>query len=66
MLSQILYAGFQIGEVTCPTKYFAEASTIGFGRSVRYGFGVLWVSLRHFLQRRGWFHFALYEPQRRA
>ena len=40
MLSQILYAGFEIAEITCPTKYFAEASSINFSRSLKYGFGV--------------------------
>ncbi len=41
MLAQILWQGFGIAEVTCPTKYFAEASSINFGRSVKYGFGCL-------------------------
>ncbi len=45
MLGQIAYAGFEIGEVTCPTKYFEEASSINFRRSVKYGMGVLRVSL---------------------
>ncbi|MBX7241938.1 MAG: glycosyltransferase family 2 protein [Bacteroidia bacterium] len=45
MLGQIAYAGFEIGEVTCPTKYFEEASSINFRRSVKYGLGVLRVSL---------------------
>ena len=63
MLSQILYAGFEIAEITCPTKYFAEASSINFARSVRYGFGVLRVSIGHFLQRRGWVHLNLYKPK---
>ncbi|MCS7036149.1 MAG: glycosyltransferase family 2 protein [Saprospiraceae bacterium] len=53
MLSQIIYAGFDIAEVTCPTKYFEEASSINFRRSVKYGLGVLRVSLGHFLQRLG-------------
>lgn len=44
MLAQIFYAGFEIGEVTCPTKYFKEASSINFSRSVTYGLGVLKVS----------------------
>jgi glycosyltransferase involved in cell wall biosynthesis len=47
MLSQIVYAGFDIGEVTCPTKYFKEASSINFKRSSQYGMGVLRVSLQH-------------------
>ncbi len=53
MLSQIIYAGFQIGEVTCPTKYFAEASSINLSRSIKYGLGVLRVSFGHFLCRVG-------------
>jgi len=61
MLSQIVYAGFSIGEVTCPTKYFAEASSINFKRSSIYGLGVLWVSLKHFLQRIGIAQFDMYK-----
>jgi glycosyltransferase involved in cell wall biosynthesis len=53
MLSQIIYAGYDIGEVTCPTKYFEEASSINFSRSTKYGLGVLRVSMGHFLQRLG-------------
>jgi len=53
MLSQIVYAGFDIAEVTCPTKYFEEASSINFQRSAKYGLGVLRVSTGHFLQRMG-------------
>ncbi len=52
MLAQILLAGFKIGEVSCPTAYFKEASSINFQRSVRYGFGVLKTSLDAFLQRK--------------
>lgn len=50
MLSQIFYAGFEIAEITCPTKYFDEASSINFKRSVKYGMGVLQTSLKHRLQ----------------
>ena len=53
MLSQIFMAGFEIAEVTCPTKYFEEASSINFSRSVTYGLGVLSVSFRHFLHKKG-------------
>jgi len=60
MLSQIVYAGFDIGEVTCPTKYFEEASSINFQRSAKYGLGVLRVSMMHFLQRIGIGKFNLY------
>lgn len=45
MVSQIFYNGFEIGEVTCPTKYFEEASSINFSRSMKYGLGCLKVSL---------------------
>jgi len=53
MLAQIFYAGFEIAEITCPTKYFKEASSINFGRSVKYGFGVLSVSLTYLFQKMG-------------
>jgi glycosyltransferase involved in cell wall biosynthesis len=53
MLAQIFYAGYEIAEVTCPTKYFDEASSINFSRSVKYGLGVLAVSLQYFLQKKG-------------
>ena len=53
MLSQIIYKGFDIGEVTCPTKYFEEASSINFRRSAKYGIGVLGVSVNHLLNKMG-------------
>jgi glycosyltransferase involved in cell wall biosynthesis len=53
MLSQIFMADFEIAEVTCPTKYFEEASSINFKNSVEYGMGVLKVSLTHRLHRMG-------------
>lgn len=61
MLSQIIYAGFDIAEVTCPTKYFEEASSINLKRSIKYGLGVLRVSIMHFLQRKGLASFSMYE-----
>ncbi len=61
MLSQIIYAGIPIAEVTCPTKYFEEASSINLSRSIKYGLGVLKVSVMHFLQRTGLGKFKLYE-----
>lgn len=61
MLSQILYAKFKIAEVSCPTKYFSEGSSINFRRSVVYGMGVLKTSLCHFLQRTGMAKFKIYE-----
>jgi glycosyltransferase involved in cell wall biosynthesis len=62
MLAQIHLAGFEIGEVSCPAAYFEEASSINFRRSVRYGLGVLWVSLQGFLQRHGLARFRLFDP----
>ena len=53
MLAQCIYFGFRIGEISCPTKYFQEASSISFSRSVKYGFGVLGTALRLALQRLG-------------
>ena len=51
--AQIFYAGFEIAEITCPTKYFEEASSINFKRSSIYGIGVLKTSLQYFLQKMG-------------
>lgn len=53
MLAQAVYFGFQIGEISCPTKYFEDASSINFRRSVKYGFGVLATSLKFLLQKWG-------------
>ncbi|RFF32034.1 glycosyltransferase family 2 protein [Wenzhouxiangella sediminis] len=53
MLAQVLGKGFRIGEVTCPTHYFGEASSINFRRSVTYGLGVIGVSIQHLLGRTG-------------
>jgi glycosyltransferase involved in cell wall biosynthesis len=54
LLVQALWFGFRVGEVSCPTRYMPEASSIGFGRSVRYGLGVLKVSCAFFFARMGW------------
>jgi glycosyltransferase involved in cell wall biosynthesis len=54
MISQIFMAGFEIAEITCPTKYFDEASSINFRRSMKYGLGVLRVSFSHFFYKLGW------------
>ncbi|KRP13324.1 MAG: glycosyl transferase family 2 [Sphingobacteriales bacterium BACL12 MAG-120813-bin55] len=53
MLAQIFYKGYEIGEVTCPTKYFDEASSINFSRSVRYGLGVLATAWQYRLNKWG-------------
>jgi hypothetical protein len=56
MLAQCVHFGFRIGEVSCPTKYFAEASSINFRRSVKYGLEVLATTLQFGLQRAGLIH----------
>jgi glycosyltransferase involved in cell wall biosynthesis len=53
MLAQICFAGFEVAEITCPTKYFDEASSINFRRSTKYGFGVLATACKYFLQKKG-------------
>ncbi len=63
MLSQIVYAGFEIAEVTCPTKYFEEASSINLQRSSVYGLGVLAVSVKHFLNKLGLAKSKIYQPK---
>jgi len=65
MLAQILLAGFEIGEVSCPAAYFEEASSINFRRSVKYGLGVLVTSGQAFLQRKGLAHFRIFDPKGR-
>jgi len=61
MLAQSIYGGYNIGEITCPTLYFADASSINFKRSLIYGLGVLKVSCMHFLQRKGIVQFSLFD-----
>ena len=64
MLSQIIYADFGIAEVTCPTKYFDEASSINFSRSMKYGLGVLRVSLNHRLNKMGILNLKMYKKSK--
>ncbi|MBI9069474.1 MAG: glycosyltransferase family 2 protein [Salinivirgaceae bacterium] len=52
MLAQLCSKGFEIAEITCPTKYFKEASSINFSRSLTYGLGVLSISINYFLHKR--------------
>lgn len=59
MIAQIFAKGFEIAEVTCPTKYFEEASSINFVRSSKYGLGVLRVSIRYCLSKLGIFKWDL-------
>jgi glycosyltransferase involved in cell wall biosynthesis len=63
MLAQIFYAGYEIGEVTCPTKYFEEASSINFSRSVKYGLGVVGVSVGYRFAKWGLFTPSIYKPK---
>jgi glycosyltransferase involved in cell wall biosynthesis len=62
MLVQACHFGFRIGEISCPTRYFAEASSISFRRSVRYGFGVLGTALRYRLHHWGVLRYPLLAP----
>lgn len=61
MLAQCAYFGFRIGEVSCPTKYFPEASSINFRRSVKYGLGVLGTTLQFALQKWGLAHSRMFD-----
>src|SRR5256885_5778922 len=63
ILAQIVYFNFRIGEISCPTKYFTEASSISFWRSVKYGFGVLGTSIKYRLQKLGWLDFSIFDPR---
>jgi glycosyltransferase involved in cell wall biosynthesis len=60
MLAQCAFFGFKIGEVSCPTKYFPEASSINFRRSVKYGLGVLGTTMQFALQKWGLGHFRIF------
>jgi glycosyltransferase involved in cell wall biosynthesis len=62
MLSQIVYAGYEIAEITCPTKYFEEASSINLQRSITYGLGVLRVSVVHRMCKWGLMKRKMYAP----
>jgi hypothetical protein len=64
MLAQAVYFGFRIGEISCPTKYFEDASSINFRRSVKYGFGVLSTSLKFFLMKSGLVQSSLFRRAR--
>lgn len=61
MLAQICFADYEIAEITCPTKYFEEASSINFRRSCKYGIGVLDTSIKYFLAKTLKVKIALFE-----
>jgi glycosyltransferase involved in cell wall biosynthesis len=63
LLAQVFDAGFEIAEITCPTRYFEAASSINFKRSVGYGLGVLGVSFGYFLKRIGLYRSKIYQPK---
>lgn len=65
MLAQAVYFGFRIGEISCPTKYFEDASSINFKRSVVYGLGVLSTALKFKLQKLGLSKSPIFNPQGR-
>ena len=60
MLAQAVYFGFKIGEISCPTKYFPDASSINFTRSVVYGMGVLGTAMKFMLQKAGLGRFRIF------
>ena len=66
MLAQILWAGYTVAEVSCPTKYFAEASSINFFRSVRYGLGCLQTALSFRLAKMGLIRAAIFPDRRQT
>jgi glycosyltransferase involved in cell wall biosynthesis len=66
MLAQCVHFGFRVGEISCPTKYFEEASSISFRRSVRYGFGVLVTTMQFALQKHGIARFRIFSSDGRT
>jgi len=66
MIAQCVHFGFRIGEVSCPTKYFDEASSINFRRSVTYGLGVVSTTLQFALQRWGMANFSIFSSNGRC
>lgn len=63
ILAQVIYKNYRIGELSCPTRYFKEASSINFSRSVIYGLGILRVTLQFLLQKTGLFKFRIFDFQ---
>jgi glycosyltransferase involved in cell wall biosynthesis len=62
MLLQALYFGFKVGEVSCPARYFEEASSISFRRSMKYGCGVLQTAGKYFLAKNGLKPYSIFDP----
>jgi len=66
VLTQAVYFNYRIGELSCPSRYFAEASSIGFSRSDTYGLGVLKTSLKFRIQKMGLCNFAIFSTKGRT
>lgn len=65
ILAQAVYFDFKIGEISCPTRYFEDASSINFARSVKYGLGVLMTSVKYVLQRAGIINLPIFNKEGR-
>jgi glycosyltransferase involved in cell wall biosynthesis len=63
VLTQIFYKGYRVGEISCPAKYFPEASSINFIRSLKYGYGVLGNSIQYRLNKMGILHTTIYKDK---
>jgi glycosyltransferase involved in cell wall biosynthesis len=63
ILAQIIHKGYSIAEITCPTMYTKESSSINFSRSILYGLGVLATSIKYFLDKAGIYHFDLFRDK---
>lgn len=63
MIAQIFYAGFEIAEITCPTRYFREASSIKLNRSIKYGLGVMGTSIQYRLQKWGLANYRIFSQE---
>lgn len=61
MLAQIFFCGFKVGEISCPTRYETDSSSIALRPSMKYGFGVLLVSCKYLLQKKGFASFSIFE-----
>lgn len=66
VLAQAIYRGYRLGEISCPARYFPEASSLNFSRSAKYGLQVLVLTLKFWLQKHGLGHFRLLSPQGRT
>ena len=63
MLCQILYFDFVVGEVSCPARYFPDASSISFSRSMTYGMGVMQTAMKYAFAKRDMGHFKIFNPK---